>query len=74
MIVEKMFDQENGSIMVIDPKLFTNDRQSSSRIARNKERVLGAVITVEQWTHTQVDLSEDKNVIEHFSHLEMSIR
>jgi len=57
MIVENILDQENSSITMINPKLFTTDRHSSSRIARNKEQVIAAVMTVEQWNHTQVDFN-----------------
>jgi hypothetical protein len=41
-------------MMVINPTLVTNDRYSSNQVARNKEQVIGAAMTVEQWTHTQV--------------------
>jgi hypothetical protein len=39
---------------MINSTLITNDRYSSKKIARNKEQVIGAAMTVEQWTHTQV--------------------
>jgi hypothetical protein len=49
MIVER-----NIMIKTINPAFVTNDRCSSNKIAMNKEQVSGAVLTVEQWNHTQV--------------------
>ena len=41
-------------MMMINPILVTTDRRSSSKITRNKEQVIGAVMMAEKWTHTQV--------------------
>jgi hypothetical protein len=53
MIVERNFDKQN-MVMMINPTLITDDRYSLKQIARNKEQVIGAAMTVEQWNHTQV--------------------
>lgn len=53
MTVESNFDKHN-LMMMINPTLVTNDRYSSTKIAKNKEQVIGATMIVEQWTHTQV--------------------
>jgi len=52
MIVERNLDQQK--MMMINPTLVTNDRYSLNKVARNKEQVIGAAMTVEQWVHTQV--------------------
>jgi hypothetical protein len=49
MIVER-----NIMIKTMNPTFITNDRYSLNKIAMNKEQVIGAVLTVEQWNHTQV--------------------
>ncbi len=50
---KRNFNKQN-MMMMINSTLVTNDRYSSKKIARNKEQVIGAAMTVEQWTHTQV--------------------
>ncbi len=48
-------NKQNMMMMImINSTLVTNDRYSLNKIARNKEQVIGAVMTVEQWTHSQV--------------------
>jgi hypothetical protein len=51
---EKLIVERENMMIMINPILIKNDRYSSSKIARNKEQVIGATMIVEQWTHTQV--------------------
>ena len=53
MLVEKTLDKDNRMI-TINPIFVSNDRALSTRIARNKEQIIGATTTVQQWSHTQV--------------------
>jgi hypothetical protein len=48
-----LLKKENMMIM-INPILVANDRYSSNKITRNKEQIIGAAMTVEQWSHAQV--------------------
>ncbi len=41
-------------MMLINPTFVANDRYSLNKIARNKEQVIGATMTVEKWNHSQV--------------------
>lgn len=40
--------------LMLNPTLIKHDRFSSNRLARNKEQVIGAVMIVEHWNHSQV--------------------
>ena len=67
MLVASKTDGEDQSPRRINPVLMVSDRHVSTQVTMNKEQVLGAVMTVEQWSHSQVpNMSYTANKRLHF--------
>lgn len=62
MLVEKSSEKENRMI-TINPIFFSNDRALSTRIARNKEQIIGATTSVQQWNHSQVNIRRNSRIL-----------